>query len=229
MMVLSMFCKSRAALFVLLGSFCFAGGSYYKVVNVADDDTLSIRQSASAASKKVGELQPYDTGIILNRCQKNGITTWCSIDFLPDDIMFFERDLSSMHKGAWVNKKYLKPASDILYSQALQYKENRNIFRVVGVASDDVLNVREHPRNSAKKIGELLYNDVGIVAAKCQQIAKSRWCYVAYDYTMGWASGPGSMKVPYAVLGWVNMRYLKLDNSHQKSRLPGMTFPGEAY
>ena len=228
-MVLSMFCKSKAVLFVLLGSFCFAGGSYYKVVNIADDDTLSIRQSASATSKKVGELQPYDTGIILNRCKKNGVTTWCNIDFSPDDIMFFEKDLSSMHKGAWVNKKYLKPASDILYSQALQYKENRNIFRVVGLASNDTLNVREHPRNSAKKIGELLYNDVGIVAAKCQKIAKSRWCYVAYDYTMGWASGPGSMKVPYAVLGWVNMRYLKLDNSHQKSRLPGMTFPGEAY
>ena len=33
-MVLSMFCKSKAALFVLLGSFCFAGGSYYKAVNV---------------------------------------------------------------------------------------------------------------------------------------------------------------------------------------------------
>jgi hypothetical protein len=224
-----MFCKSRAALFVLLGSFCFAGGSYYKVVNVEENDTLSIRQSASAASKKVGELQPYDTGIILNRCQKNGVTTWCSIDFLPDDIMFFERDLSSMHKGRWVNKKYFKPASDILYSQALQYRENRNIFKVVGVASKDTLNVREHPRNSAKKIGELLPSDVGIVAVKCQKIAKSRWCYVAYDYTMGWASGPGSMKVPYAVLGWINMRYLKLDNSHQKSRLPGMTFPGEAY
>jgi len=213
----------------LLGSFCFAGGSYYKVVNIADNDTLSIRQLPSASAKKIGELQPYDTGIILNRCQKNGLTTWCSIDFLPDDIMFFERDFSSMQKGAWVNKKYLKSASDILYSQAFPYKENRNIFRVVGVVPNDVLNVREHPRNSAKKIGELLPNDVGIVAVKCQKIAKSRWCYVAYDYTMGWASGPGSMKVPYAKLGWVNMRYLKLDNSHQKSRLPGMTFPGEAY
>ena len=38
-----------------------------------------------------------------------------------------------------------------------------------------------------------------------------------------------SAKVPYAVMGWVNMRYLKLDNSGAKSRLPGMTFKGEVF
>ena len=128
-----MFCKSKAALFILLGSFCFAGGSYYKVVNIADNDTLSIRQSASATFKKIGELQSYDTGIIINKCKKNGSTTWCSIDFLPDDIMFFERDLSSMHKGAWVNKKYLKPASNILYSQAFQYKKTEIYLKWSGL------------------------------------------------------------------------------------------------
>ncbi len=219
--------KRWIILIFLLSSLCFAGGSYYKVTGVVDDDTLSIRQSASASSKKTGALLPYDTGITVGRCKKNGSTTWCKINFLPDDTMSFVRDFPN--NGGWVNKKYLKPASNIIYSSAIQYKKNQNIFKVIGVRSDDILNVREHPRNSSKKVGHLKHNDVGIVAAKCQKVGKSSWCYVAYDFTMGWASGPGSMKVPYAVLGWVNMRYLKLDNSKQKSRLPGMTFPGEVY
>jgi len=202
---------------------------YYKVTGVAENDTLIIRQSASASSKKVGYLRPYDTGIIISKCKKNGSTTWCEIDFLPDDVMFFERDFSRMHKGKWVNKKYLKQASNILYTQAFQYKKNQNIFRVVGVQSNDTLNVRADPRNSAKKVGELLYNDSCIVATKCQKIKGGSWCYVAYDYTMAWAMGPGSTKVPYALLGWVNMRYLKLDENTEHCRLPGMTFPGEEF
>ena len=113
--------KRWIILISLLSSFCFAGGSYYKITGVADDDTLSVRQSASALSKKMGILLPYDTGIIVGRCKKNGSTTWCKINFLPDDIMFFVRDFPN--NGGWVNKKYLKPASNIIYSSAIQYKK----------------------------------------------------------------------------------------------------------
>ncbi len=214
--------------FLLLSSLSLAATPYYQVTGVADNDTLSVRHSASASSKKVGVLMPYDTGIILKRCEKHGSSTWCQIDFLPDDIMFFERG-GNFGDHSWVNKKYLKPAHNILFSYGIEYNQNHNIFRVVGVRANDTLNVRQHPRNSAKKIGELKHNDFGIVAAKCQKIKRSAWCYVAYDYTMGWPSGPGSTKVPYAKLGWVNMRYLKPDPTVKNRRLPGMTFPGEAY
>jgi len=213
------------AIFSLSG-FCFAGGSYYRVVGVANNDTLSVRQYPSASSKKVASLLPYDTGITVSKCKKIGHSRWCKVDFLVDDIMFFVRDLSY---GGWVNAKYLKPASNIIYSSAMEYRSNHNIFKVVGVKYNDVLNVRKHPRYSSKKIGYLKYNDVGIVAAKCQRVGKSSWCYVAYDYNMELASGPGSEEAPYAKLGWVNMRYLKLYNGKRKSRLPGMTFPGEVY
>ncbi len=219
--------KRWIILIFFLSTLCFAGSSYYKVTGISDDDTLSVRQSVSTSSKKVGILMPYDTGITVGKCKKNGSTTWCQIDFLPDDTMFFVREFP--RNGGWVNKKYLNLASDIIYSQAIQYKKNQNIFRVVGVKSDDTLNVREHPRNSSKKVGYLKHNDVGVVAVKCQRVGKSSWCYVAYDFTMGWAMGSGSSKVPYAVLGWVNMRYLKLDDKSNKRRLPGMTFPGEVY
>jgi len=141
---------------IFFTTLCFADGSYYKVVGVADDDTLSVRKSAFVSSKKTGALLPYDTGITVGECRKNGSTTWCKIDFLPDDTMFFVRDFPN--SGGWVKKKYLQPASNIIYSSSMQYKKNQNIFRVVGVRSDDTLNVREHPRNSSKKVGHLKYN-----------------------------------------------------------------------
>ena len=217
----------KTTILFLLSSVVYAGGSYYQVVGVADDDTLTVRQSASATSKKIGSLQPYDTGLLINRCEKNGRTTWCSVNFLVDDYMFFERDFPS--NGGWVNKKYLRQASNIIYSDALSYKSNHNIFRVYGIEMGDTLNVRKYPRLGDNVVGTLRHDDVGIIARKCQRVGRSSWCYVAYDFTMGWAMGPGSTKVPYAVMGWVNMRYLKLDNSGAKSRLPGMTFKGEVF
>jgi len=69
-------------LILLFFTLCFAGASYYKVVGVADDDTLSVR----------------------------------------------------------------KPASNIIYSSAIQYKKNQNIFRVVGV-----LMVYDDCKNSEKR------------------------------------------------------------------------------
>ena len=60
---------------LLLPSLSLAADSYYKVTGVADDDTLTVRHPASASSKKVGYLMPYDTDIIINKCKKNGSTT----------------------------------------------------------------------------------------------------------------------------------------------------------
>ena len=55
--------RKTTILFLLLFSVVYAGSSYYQVVGVADDDTLTVRQSASATSKKISSLQPYDTGL----------------------------------------------------------------------------------------------------------------------------------------------------------------------
>ena len=86
-MIKSQQMKRWTILIFLFTSFCFAGGSHYKVTGIADDDTLSVRQSTSASSKKTGSLLPYDTGITIGKCKKNGSTTWCKIDFLSDDTM----------------------------------------------------------------------------------------------------------------------------------------------
>ena len=198
----------------------YADIGYYKVTNVSINDTLSVRTKPSATSKKVTELMPYDTGLQIEKCQMNGRTKWCQVYFM------FERGFTGT---AWVNVKYLKKSHNIIYTDAENYNEN-NLFKVVGVASNDVLNIREHPYNSAKKIGRLYSNDIGIRARKCQRIELSSWCYVVYDYTMAPAMGEGSNLAPFPKMGWVNMRYLELDKSGKEGRLPfGMMFSGEVY
>lgn len=219
--------KSKIGIFLLAGSFCLADASYYKVINISIDDILMVHKDASASSPTIAKLMPYDTGLTLGACGMNGRTKWCKVSFLVDDCMMFERGLTN---EGWVNRKYLTKADNIIYSNAISYGKQSNIFAVVNVARHDTLNVREHPYSDAKKVGVLYADDRGIIAQKCQRVGRSRWCYVAYDYTMGWAMGPGSSKVPYAKTGWVNMRYLRADTSGKKGRLPqGLMFNGEVY
>jgi hypothetical protein len=154
------------------------------------------------------------------------------VAFLQEDVMGYLRGLN--YEYNWVNCRYLSPARDILYSDGFPLLKRDdpmvNLYRVTGVAIHDRLNVREHPRKNARIIGHLRPDDIHVEALKCQQIRSSRWCFVAYDYSMGWAMGPGSTKVPYAQLGWVNMHYLGHDRSGRYGRFPkGMMFPGEVY
>ncbi len=200
---------------------------YFRVAGVERGDTLAVRASPSSRSGKVAELMPYDTGITVGRCEKHGRSTWCQIDFLTDDYLFFERELGQ-HEG-WVNRRYLKQADNILYSDAFAYRSNHNIFRVRGVAAGDTLSVRQDPWVEAdNKTGTLRHNDIGIIARKCQRINQSRWCYVAYAARYV-SRGPEAAPLRLAVMGWVNMRYLELDNSGKKGRLSDVTFNGEAY
>ncbi len=195
------------------------------MVGVAKNDTLSVREHPSSKSKKIAELMPYDTGLDFGACKKNGHTLWCKVTFIGEDYMMFERDLT---QGGWVNRKYLDFADNVIYSDGTPYGENHNVFKVVGVSADDMLNVREHPYSDAKKVGVLYANDIGIIARKCQRVDESNWCYVAYATRLV-DRGEGMEAVHMAVMGWVNMRYLKVDKSGKKGRLTNIIFKGEVF
>lgn len=79
-------------------------------------------------------------------------------------------------------------------------------FRVIGVAENDVLNIREAPEAGAAKLGEIPWNGDGIRNLGCQgglsfaewevateaerrAAAQTRWCRVSYDGVEGWAAG----------------------------------------
>jgi len=81
-----------------------------------------------------------------------------------------------------------------------------DFFQVTGVAENDVLNIREAPDASARKIGEIPWNGDGIRNLGCEgglsfeewqsatdaeraAAARTRWCRVSYRGVEGWAAG----------------------------------------
>lgn len=79
-------------------------------------------------------------------------------------------------------------------------------FRVVGVASDDVLNIRSHPKYRSAKIGEIPFDGNGVQNLGCvgrmtlaeweaaspaqRKAARKRvWCQISYRGVTGWVAG----------------------------------------
>jgi hypothetical protein len=85
------------------------------------------------------------------------------------------------------------------------------IYKVSGVAQNDVLHVRSEPSNDAQIIAFIPPNTVGIARGNC----RGQWCQIL------WFPQNGD-RVPSmeAVQGWVNARYLK---PHQPCNGPCVT------
>jgi hypothetical protein len=83
-----------------------------------------------------------------------------------------------------------------------------DFFRVIGVAADDVLNIRSEPRASGEKLGEIPPGADCVRNLGCQgglsfeeyttlteeeQAARlkanPRWCRIEYEGVVGWAAG----------------------------------------
>ena len=79
-------------------------------------------------------------------------------------------------------------------------------FQVVGVAKDDVLNMRASPNAKGTLIGEIPPDTDGITWYDCvgglhyaewaaateaerEEARRKRWCLVGYDMTIGWSAG----------------------------------------
>ena len=90
--------------------------------------------------------------------------------------------------------------------KALSEASGPDFYRVVDVASDDVLNMRLGPSTDYPVIFELPHNADGIANLGCTggltleewteateeeraESKKRRWCLVGYDRTVGWAAG----------------------------------------
>ncbi len=93
-----------------------------------------------------------------------------------------------------------------LISSTVLAQETPLFATVINLQENDTLNVREKPDYHTKKTGTLpLYAYVGVDS--CKRVGDSTWCKVfhlaqqVYD-GFGWDAKPG----------WVNARYLELDN-----------------
>ncbi len=79
-------------------------GLFAKVDNVADNDTLNIREKPDYHSRKTGALA-QDAFVGVDHCKKMGKSTWCKVFPMPlRDYNNFVDD----GKPKWVNARYLK-------------------------------------------------------------------------------------------------------------------------
>ena len=94
----------------------------------------------------------------------------------------------------------------IIPAVSLADADGPDFFRVIGVASNDALNIRETANAHARKIGAISPNVGGVRNLGCENgltyaewekateaerkaAAKRRWCKIDYQGTVGWVSG----------------------------------------
>lgn len=79
-------------------------GLFATVVNLTENDTLSVRKKPNYHAKKIGAL-PTDAYVGLGICKEVGHTTWCEVHHVAlRDYANFGYDA----KQGWVNARYLK-------------------------------------------------------------------------------------------------------------------------
>ena len=78
--------------------------------------------------------------------------------------------------------------------------------KVVGVASWDVLNIRQEPNWRSKKVGFVKNGEENIGIYKCKKVGKSVWCKIFYCGQIGQYGDDGFNGDSKP--GWVNAKYL---------------------
>lgn len=134
------------------------GPDFYRVVGVAPYDVLNMRAGPAVSYAVVHRIPPDGRGIEnLASCVGN----WCQVRF--DGVI------------GWVNRRYL--AEDGYDGPPVR------VHRVVGVAYNDVLNVRAGPSAKHTIVGVIPYDGVDVIMlGECH----GKWCRVRYDDTYGW-------------------------------------------
>jgi len=140
-------------------SFAQSGGTY-RVVGIASNDVLNIRSGAAASYPIVGIIPPSGTGVkVVGPCSSN----WCTVEY-------------ESVRG-WASMNYLVPEGASPAARTCH---------VVGVAYNDVLNMRDGPSSERYRIiGFIPPNGRGVVPVE----TGGAWWRVEYGGTVGWVSG----------------------------------------
>lgn len=134
--------------------------SFWLIDGVEADDVLNVRAGPSAGSADIGDLPPDGPGVTVLEMDDSG--GWGRIAWDGGD--------------GWVAMRFLRPG----------FTGVPVVFRVTGVAADDVLNVRAEPSASSAIIG-----DVGTSGAMVEVVdedPQARWGRVVHGEGNGWVS-----------------------------------------
>ncbi len=138
------------------------------VSGVASNDVLNIRTGPAASYNIVGFIRPGACGVVTGRREGN----WIWVDY---------------GRGGFVHSAYLRAedeGGDGNHGGQRGDADDPALRCVVGVASNDVLNVRSGPSASYAIVGRLENH-----ACFVEVIAKQgRWFKIAKDGTTGWVN-----------------------------------------
>lgn len=139
------------------------------VSGVASNDVLNIRTGPASSYNIVGFIRPGECGVVTGHREGN----WIWVDY---------------GRGGFVHSAYLRTegeGGDGDHGGGQRGDADDPAFRcVVGVASNDVLNVRSGPSASYAIVGRLTNHTCFVeVIAK-----RGRWFKIAKDGTTGWVN-----------------------------------------
>jgi hypothetical protein len=167
----------------------------YRVVGVASNDVLNVRDRPGVAgSSVVGILQPGATGIVWtgqHGRSPSGGTWWRVIH-------------PSIPQGGWVNARFLAEMAPVSVqpqepagSLFKDHTAHERPYRVVGVAQNDVLNVRSGAGTGHRIVGVLPPNATNVwITGRIQTLPSGAVWVQLNDPAL-----PGGV-------GWVNSRFL---------------------
>ena len=143
------------------------GAATYRVVNVERGDVLNMRAGPSSDYSVIGSIPPTETGIrLVGPCRD-----WCQVEYGG--------------VSGWVNRNYLTVEAAV--APFTQRAPETSFWRVVGVASNDVLMVRTAPSQQAPVAHVYPPTAACVVGmGECQ----GPWCQVRIParegYQVGW-------------------------------------------
>ncbi len=173
-------CKSQKMLW-LVGLFVIAPMTQQvhaetcRVVGIASNDVLNMRQSASTKSPILDMLAPQQKGIKSSLCKKVGKAQWCYVT-----------NPKTQMKG-WASKNFLKCHKLGLTAEDYSY----SVCNVTRIPSNDVLNIRQGASTKTPIVGMLAPKQKNVSTFECKKVAgKSIWCYVVHPISEaeGWVS-----------------------------------------
>lgn len=143
----------------------------YRVVGVASNDRLNVRATPNTRAAIVGRLRHDASGIVASgRTARVGNGLWAEITL--------------RRVRGWVNARFLVPTR-----AAAAPAPGTGLYRVVGVASNDTLNMRSGPGPRFKLAGRIPANGRGIATTgRTTRVGSTDWWSIRYLGRQGWVS-----------------------------------------
>lgn len=139
----------------------------FRVINVAADDMLNVRRSPDPRSDVIATIEPGSGNV--------RVTGLCNGDWCP---------VQSGNNNGWVHRYFIAP-SGAIQPQTQRAPQNPITYRVVGVPSSDVLNIRRIADGDSEIVATIPPSGTRI---RLTGYCRREWCPVSYGRSNGWVN-----------------------------------------